>query len=294
MKTSRTTKQTIVSPALPIAQTVAAQTPPASGQAANVFVSPQGKDRWSGRLASPDGDDGPLATIGRAQQAVREIRKTDPQTAVRVIICGGTYYLDSTLEFGPEDSGTQDAPVVYTAAPGEKVTISRGRRLEGGKWGEVNNRRAWVVDVPDVKEGRWNFRQLFVNDDRRPRTRLPRGGFYKIKAVPEHDASQGGVDINGDRGFIYAGTWNPDNRNCSYNHNIYWNVSGEPLLFGDKSWAEWKAAGQDNDSLIADPLFVHPERGDFRLKPGSPAAKIRFEPRDISKAGPVKDSDNVP
>jgi len=62
------------------------------------------------------------------------------------------------------------------------------------------------VDIPEVKEGRWNFRQLFVNDERRPRTRLPKEGFYHIEAVPEHDANQGQDDIHGDWQFVYAGT----------------------------------------------------------------------------------------
>src|SRR6185437_6229771 len=103
---------------------------------------------------------------------------------VRVILRGGTYYLDSPLEFGPEDSGTGNAPVVYAAAAGEKVVLSGGRRLEGGRWGEVNGRRAWLVDMPEVKERRWRFRQLFVNGDRRPRTRLPKQGEYRIESLP--------------------------------------------------------------------------------------------------------------
>ena len=37
---------------------------------------------------------------------------------------------------------------------------------------------------------------------------------------------------------------------------------------------------------MADPLFTNPDKGDFRLKPGSPAAKIGFKPIDVSKVGP--------
>ena len=50
---------------------------------ADFFVSPQGNDRWSGRLADPGENDGPFATVARAQQAVRALLPTlnPPRTA---------------------------------------------------------------------------------------------------------------------------------------------------------------------------------------------------------------------
>jgi len=71
------------------------------------------------------------------------------------------------------------------AAAGEKVVLSGVRRLENGRWGEVNGRKAWVVDIPEVKAGTWRFRQLFVNGERQPRTRLPEQGEYHIQALPD-------------------------------------------------------------------------------------------------------------
>ena len=127
--------------------------------AADFFVSPQGKDTWAGKLADPGKDDGPFATVDRAREAVRAFLRTlDRPRPIRVVLRAGTYCLDSPLEFGPEDSGSRDAPVVYAAAAGEKVTLSGGRRLRGGRWGEVNGRKAWTVDVPEVKAGTWRFR----------------------------------------------------------------------------------------------------------------------------------------
>lgn len=59
-------------------------------------------------------------------------------------------------------------------------------------------------------------------------------------------------------------------------HNLYWNGGQPPLLFGKRDWDKWRRDGQDRHSLIADPLFVDPVRGDFRLRRGSPAFRIGF------------------
>jgi hypothetical protein len=105
--------------------TACAQAPGTRAAKAGFFVAPKGDDRWSGRLADPGDGDGPFATVARAREAVRTLRKSqkEPRT-VRVVLRGGTYYLDRPLDFGPEESGTEKAPVVYAAAPGEKVVLS--------------------------------------------------------------------------------------------------------------------------------------------------------------------------
>lgn len=149
------------------------------------FVSTQGNDQWSGQRADPGTNDGPFATVTQAQQAVQKVLKTQKESrSVRVVLRGGTYFLDKPLEFGPDDSGTEKSPVIYAAAAGEQVILSGGRRLAGGQWGEANGRKAWIVKIPEVQEGQWRFRQLFVNDVRQPRTRLPKRGEYQIQSLP--------------------------------------------------------------------------------------------------------------
>ena len=171
-------------------------------QAADFFVSPQGKDTWSGKRAEPGEEDGPFATVAHAREAVQMLLKTQKEPhRVRVVVRGGTYYLDSPLQFGPEDSGTEQAPVVYAAAAGERVVLSGGRRLENGRWGEVNGRKAWVVDIPEMKAGTWRFRQLFMNGERRPRTRLPKQGEYRIESLPGYT---GDFLRSPTRQFVYA------------------------------------------------------------------------------------------
>ena len=51
-------------------------------------------------------------------------------------------------------------------------------------------------------------------------------------------------------------------------------------------WADWQAQGHDPAGLVADPLFVDPTRGDFRLRPESPARPLGFLPVDVSLTGP--------
>jgi len=85
-------------------------------------------------------------------------------------------------------------------------------------------------------------------------------------------------------GPLLTGTWS--DRNFRLDHNLYYESSGEPVLFAGRSLEEWrKTTGQDEHSKIADPLFQNAEEFDFRLKEGSPAPAVGFEPFDYSKAG---------
>ena len=69
------------------------------------------------------------------------------------------------------------------------------------------------------------------------------------------------------------------------NANCYWNASG-PVVFPEgQDLTTRQAAGQDAGSIVADPRFKDPERGDFTLDPASPALRIGFEPIDPAAAG---------
>lgn len=71
-------------------------------------------------------------------------------------------------------------------------------------------------------------------------------------------------------------------------YNLYFNP--EKLIyqveFNGKSWSERHESGKDIHSIFADPLFIDPEKFDFRLKPNSPALKLGIKSIDISHVGP--------
>ncbi len=71
---------------------------------------------------------------------------------------------------------------------------------------------------------------------------------------------------------------------CDY--NLYWASGGEPVKFLTFGFDEWKAKRLDTHSVVADPLFVAPDKGDFGLRPESPALKLGFRPIDLSGVGP--------
>jgi hypothetical protein len=67
-----------------------APTPTGNPGAADFFVSPQGKDTWTGKPADPGEDDGPFATVARAREAVRALlQKQKEPRRVRVVLRGG-------------------------------------------------------------------------------------------------------------------------------------------------------------------------------------------------------------
>ncbi len=144
--------------------------------AAELFVATNGNDEWSGTLAAPNTDrtDGPLATLQAARDRVRSRVSSEPVT---ITVRGGTYVLDEPFVLGPEDSGSEQHNVIYAAYPGERPMVSGGRQITGWQRGPGE---LWQTRLPQVQEGKWYFRQLFVGGKRRQRARSPNQGYHRI------------------------------------------------------------------------------------------------------------------
>ena len=128
------------------------------------YIATNGNDSWTGTEAKP------FASLEKAQQAVRELRRTGLKQPVTVFLRGGTYYLPRPLTFTPQDSGTKDYPITYKAYPGEKPIISGGSVIKGN-WQRQGN--IYRLNLPKVKAG-WFFRTLRVDNDWATRSRYPK------------------------------------------------------------------------------------------------------------------------
>jgi parallel beta-helix repeat protein len=202
------------------------------------YVASSGKDEWSGKLPDPNSanTDGPFATLQRARNAVRDLKgKSAPKEAITVIVRSGKYFLQETLVFGSEDSGSAEFPVSYRAAAGERITLSGGTRVSGWK---PYKGQILQATFPRSTGEKSRFRQLFFNGQRQIRARYPNfdpanpifGGWlytqgrattakrafnYKTGALPRHWAKPREAEV-----CLHVGQSNTipiesiDERNC--------------------------------------------------------------------------------
>lgn len=145
-----------------------------------LHVAPNGNDDWSGRLPSPNASrtDGPLASLKGARDAVRRLKGgRQLRTPVHVRFADGIYPMTEPVLFTPEDSGAAEAPIIYEAAPNAKPVFEGGRRIRGFReWKDG----IWIADIPEVREGKWYFEQLWVNGRRATRARSPNRFYHHM------------------------------------------------------------------------------------------------------------------
>lgn len=84
-------------------------------------------------------------------------------------------------------------------------------------------------------------------------------------------------------GELFHGDWTVPQ--IDLDRNVYWRADDQPVDFSGRTFEEWQALGRDPNSIVADPLFVDPEGGDWTLRADSPAIPLGFVPFDPSEAG---------
>lgn len=187
---------------------------PANG---DLFISPDGDDAWSGTHPEPtdDGTDGPLATLEGAKRAIQDRKRCAALARpLTVWLRGGRYAIDEPITFDSDDGG----PITYAAYPCETPVIDGGVRIDDWSETNVNGTTVWVADLPAVARDEWSFASLFVDGERRPRPRLPKGEeeFFWIEDVPGAGTDGDHFTSTGTQEFVAReGDLDPDWRNLS-------------------------------------------------------------------------------
>ncbi|MBI2843251.1 MAG: right-handed parallel beta-helix repeat-containing protein [Armatimonadetes bacterium] len=174
------------------------------GKDITFYVSIDGSDTWSGKIAAPNATstDGPFATLAQARDAVRDLRQTqmNSKEPIKIVVRGGKYFLAEPLLLDKQDSGTPDLPIVWTAYSGEKPVLSGGRKITGWK---PYQGKILEADLPAAKDGKWRFRQLFFNGKEQIRARTPNfdpdnplyGGWAYMRGSAGSDAFKYGAGL---------------------------------------------------------------------------------------------------
>lgn len=219
----------------------------ADSEPLRLYVSLAGKDTWTGRFPAPNDTktDGPFATLERARDAIRELKQTGdlPDGGVTVIVRGGVYALAKPFELSEQDSGTEGAPIVYMAFPGEEVRLSGGKAVSGfepvtdeavlqrldeparGNVLQADLKKAGVTDCGPANEG---GAEVFCNDAPMTLARWPNEGFDRIVDLVVEDGHQ----IHGIRGSK-VGQFKYDGRRPAR-----WVDEKDPWLHGYWFW-DW-------------------------------------------------------
>lgn len=106
----------------------------------------------------------PFSTIEEAQAAVRKINSNMSED-INVYLRGGTYFIDNTVLFKTEDSGSNGYYVNYRAYKDEKPVINGAKEIGGWKLHDAE-RNIYAAPACGIQT-----RQLYVNGKRAVRAR---------------------------------------------------------------------------------------------------------------------------
>ena len=183
---------------------------------------------------------------------------------------------------------------VYTLGPSEGTSVSHNvihdvESYAYGGWGLYTDEGSTGILmennlVYDVKTG--GFHQHYGRDNVIRNNIFAFGRLYQLQCTrvePHRSFTFEHNIIYGTEGVLLQGPWTQIN--LAMDHNCYWAPDGPASNFAGLSWEQWRAAGRDESSIVADPLFVDPAAREFRLSEDSPARAIGFQPFDCTQPG---------
>jgi len=258
-----------------------------------LYVAPDGDDAHDGEAPTRTGRGrrGPLATVGRARDRLREIRAQGRLRGPATIeLAGGVHPIRTGLVLTAEDSGTPEAPLTLRAADGQEVRFTGGVAVND--WRPVTDRAVLARLAPEARGqvlaadlralgvaevGIFRSRgfgrpvapamlELFFRGEPMPLARWPNEGFTTIRGFPEagaEDDQHGGKIGKLDEGFFYDG-----------DRPARWATPTEAVVHGYWAW-DWANSYERIASLDAQARHIRlaPPAGNYGFRAGQ---RIQF------------------
>jgi len=256
----------------------------------SIYVDPSGDDRNAGTV------DAPLATLLGARETIRAIKRNNglPKGGITVHIREGLYRHEESFVLEEQDSGTPDAPIVYTAAEGEDVRISGGIPLLAEHFLPVTDeavrarlqeevrdhvlqmdlKALGLNELGQISKSGFGFPavaanpELFYNGSTMTLARYPNEGYVKIHNVIDPggnpreydgDIEKAAVELTKDATFQFN-----DDR------PLQWTNHGDIWMYGYWLW-DWadgnlrmKSIDASNHSITTDGASYYSMRADQR------------------------------
>ncbi len=147
-------------------------------QTVTFYVSPAGSDKNTGLSA-----EAPLATVQKALSNWEGLKASGKTISEVVFVLeGGTYQLAEPIRITPENGGSANSRLIIRSAGNQKAVFNGAKKISGWKKSKKN---IWVAEVPEAKDGSWNFSQLYVNGTQKTLARFPNEGFYIVAGFPD-------------------------------------------------------------------------------------------------------------
>jgi hypothetical protein len=141
-----------------------------------VCVAPDGNDAHPGTI------DQPVQSLHKALELSRRWRAEHAGQVPSIVLASGRYELAEPIVLTRADS---DLSIVCLDED-EPAVLSGGRKITGWK----RNGKLWQTTIEDVKSGQLRFRELFIDDERKPRARHPNNDYLRIeRAGPDNRTS---------------------------------------------------------------------------------------------------------
>ncbi len=140
--------------------------------AADFYVSPSGNDSNAGTQVHP------FATLEKAKSVIENMIQNRKESVFTIWMADGIYEIQNPIVFRSEyfNDGIE---VEIKAMENAKPVISGGVELKNWK---KNRSGLWETKLP-AGNADWKFRELFINDKRAVRARVPNKGFLRVKKV---------------------------------------------------------------------------------------------------------------